>query len=539
MRRPVQARSRRAGRLLPAFSAGLRNLAVVALVAVSAAGAAARPAAADPTNPSSPHIVHAPVATAYFEQPVPITANATCSALSCSATLAWAVTGGLAKTAPMTAGTPTAVANGTSVWSFAEVIPASDVTTLGVDYSITVSDGTFTDTTPTYHITVLAPTAIVHVPTVTANVGQTIPIEAVVPCSTSACNVSLSYAVTPDGVGSTPSWTTVTMTPSGPTAVGQATVVQTWTATIPAGVVTSRGVDYYLHATDGFTNAYSPGTAYAATSFVQADGTGLEWFHVTTAAVNLVHLPVTTAYPNQPISLSATVTCPSRSCSATMSYRTSVELDGTALGLENYLLNTPTYTTVAMTPTVVEDLGAQGTVLRFDATIPAGAVTTEGVDYYLHATDGSTDAYYPGTSYVGGIGSVDGLQAAWQHVEVFSRPQIIHTPPGSYTQGQSLQLTATVVVSTYQQPTVTLWYGHSSDTVLTAVPMVLKQTPVVTAEGIAYQAVGAVPASTTAEGGIVQYYISAFDGYQTAYSPDTATAPPVIGYLVAVASPPA
>jgi hypothetical protein len=100
-----------------------------------------------------------------------------------------------------------------------------------------------------------------------------------------------------------------------------------------------------------------------------------------------------------------------------MSYRTTTGLT-TVAGLVAYASGLPPFTDVAMASRVVTDLGASGTVLEFSADVPGPAVTPDGLDYYLHVTDGSTNAWFPGTSYIGGFGSVDGLGAAWQHVVV-------------------------------------------------------------------------------------------------------------------------
>ena len=99
-------------------------------------------------------------------------------------------------------------------------------------------------------------------------------------------------------------------------------------ATIPKEAVTTRGLDYYIRATDGFTNAYSPGTSYAATGLTQTDGTGLAfWVTHTTEPIKIVHQPVAFAYYNTPITINAYVNCATPSCTGTMSYRTASGLD--------------------------------------------------------------------------------------------------------------------------------------------------------------------------------------------------------------------
>ena len=123
-----------------------------------------------------------------------------------------------------------------------------------------------------------------------------------------------------------------------------------------------------------------------------------------------------------------------------MSYRTASGLDNPDQ-LVSYVSGGPTFSDVTMSSSVVQEADDYGTVLLLTATIPADAVTTQGVDYYINVTDGSTHAFYPGTAYVGGSGPVDGMRAAWQHVEVLSRPTIVHAPPTSYVKGTAIPLT--------------------------------------------------------------------------------------------------
>src|SRR5207245_2925782 len=132
------------------------------------------------------------------------------------------------------------------------------------------------------------------------------------------------------------------------------------------------------------------------------------YFHVHVAEpVHIVHTPVAVANWNQPIAITARVNCATRNCTGTMSYRVTAGLT-TVNGLVAYANGGPPFTDVAMQNTVVQDLGTAGTAVEMSATIPATAVTTEGLDYYIHVTDGATDAWYPGTSYVAGAGSVNG-----------------------------------------------------------------------------------------------------------------------------------
>ena len=369
----------------------------------------------------------------------------------------------------MTAATASPLPVGGSSRAFSGAIPGGSATTEGVDYWISLVDGLATDTTTTHHVTVLAPTSIAHVPVVTALPAQPIPVDAVVPCATPTCSVTLSYRVTGDGVGAAPPFSALPMAAVGaPTAVGAATTLQRYGAFIPAEAVTTKGVDYFIAANDGHTNAYSPGTAYAATAFTRTDGTGAAYFNVHVAeAVHIVHAPVAVAPYHEPIHIEATVNCATRSCAATLGYRRSAGLTSAA-GVAAYLRGEAAFTSVSMASTVIHDAGPAGTVVRYDADIPAQSATTDGVDYSLRVTDGLTTAYWPGTSYVAGIGgSVDGRALAWQHVEVLGRQPVMtisHAPVPAVPFRTAVPLRFSAACTADRPCTPTAWYRTTPNT---------------------------------------------------------------------------
>jgi len=422
--------------------------------------------------------------------------------------------------------------------SYAATIPADAVTTEGVDYHIDVTDGFTSDHTASSHVFVFAPTQVLPVPVVSTPAEVPVQIEAVATCSTeSSCHVTLSYRQR--NAATETSFSTIEMVPDKPVSVGSATKARRYVAVIPADAVTTRGLDYYIHATDGYTNAYSPGTSYAASGLTQTDGTGVAfWVTHTTEPIKIVHQPVVVSPYNTAITISALVNCATNSCSGTMGYRT-------ASGLENpdqlvsYASGGPAFTEVAMSSTVVQQAGDYGTVLQLTATIPASAVTTQGVDYHLAVTDGSTNAWYPGTAYVGASGPVDGMRAAWQHVEVASRPTIVHTPPASYVKGTSISLGAVITTAT-GTANATLYWLTGSATSYNAVPMTVTPTGVTSDVATVYNVAGTIPVEATTTNGIIQYYIRINDGYQDTYAPATAatsTVSPRAGYLVPLSTP--
>jgi hypothetical protein len=184
------------------------------------------------------------------------------------------------------------------------------------------------------------------------------------------------------------------------------------------------------------------------------------------AGLHVVHVPVVVAPYLQPVHLSATATCATSSCSATLSYRRSAGLTS-AFALAGYLAGQPPFTTMAMGATVVQDLGIAGTVMRFDADIPAAAVTTDGVDYSMHFSDGATNAYWPGTAYVGGVASVDGQALAWQHIEVLLRNPVLaiaHAPVPAVPFRTAVPLRFSAYCTADRPCAATAWYRSTPTT---------------------------------------------------------------------------
>jgi hypothetical protein len=127
----------------------------------------------------------------------------------------------------------------------------------------------------------------------------------------------------------------------------------TYTYTIPASEVTAD-ITYYITATDRSGNT--------ATSPINTITVPLP----DTTPPTITHTPVTTAAVNTPVTIRATVTDNVAVQSVTLYYRT---------------VGAPAFTSLAM--------AADGNV--YTATIPATAVTTAGVEYYIVATDTSNN----------------------------------------------------------------------------------------------------------------------------------------------------
>lgn len=144
-------------------------------------------------------------------------------------------------------------------------------------------------------------------------------------------------------------------------SVGMSAQGSSYSAQIPAGSVNAPGVEYYLEAVDTAANTgrapqTAPGTPYAF-GVAPAD----------TAPPSITHTPVPDGRsPNTPVVVTANVTDGSGLQNVTLFYRTR---------------GTLTFSTTAMTggPT-------------YSGTIPAAAVQSAGVEYYLRAVDASPNA---------------------------------------------------------------------------------------------------------------------------------------------------
>ena len=132
-----------------------------------------------------------------------------------------------------------------------------------------------------------------------------------------------------------------------------------FSGTIPAAAVQEPGVLYYLHATDGVQEIFSPFNY----------GTLPHSIPVLNRAPTIVHTPITSSMRNQAVPISAEVTDPDSGGSINqvlLYYR-----------IHDPNQNTP-YFSIGMT-------SVNG--VQYSATIPADNVTVSGVDYFISAWD--------------------------------------------------------------------------------------------------------------------------------------------------------
>jgi hypothetical protein len=261
---------------------------------------------------TGPVVVHAPVPTAFVDQDVPISLQATCATTGpCSARLFYRptpISGAGAITADgwtrvdLTRGAAT-TGNWKTAYAWSGAIPGQRVTTAGVDYFVEAEDtyaltqmpGTTyagTDSAPGiqpvahswYHVHVVSPPLVTHNPPLFAPSGQDLPLRVQATCS-ATCSATLYFRTTTDDITSQPllalpSWPRVTMTAeANPVSLAPAGQIVTFDGAVPAGYVDTRGVDYFLSVSDGTTTTWWPGSSYQG-YYAPVDGMRTGYQHV-------------------------------------------------------------------------------------------------------------------------------------------------------------------------------------------------------------------------------------------------------------------
>jgi hypothetical protein len=243
--------------------------------------------------------------------------------------------------------------------TYTATIPGAGVITPGLEYYIEAADvagnvgrspdGVTFHSVVVSNIDVTGPT-ITHTPVTDGQPDATnVTVNATVTDTSGLSQVRLFYR--PSGY---PFYSEVSMTAGGAGA---------YSAAIPGFAVAPPYVDYYIRATDTASNA-STSPAGAPTNAHRftvgsADSTG----------PTIVHA----AIPNgqdvgENVVIDAVIFDTSNVSAATLHYRR---------------IGQPSFATLAMT---------RGTGDNYAATIPAGSVTTDGVEYYISATDSSPGA---------------------------------------------------------------------------------------------------------------------------------------------------
>jgi hypothetical protein len=166
---------------------------------------------------------------------------------------------------------------------------------------------------------------------------------------------------------------------------------------------------------------------------------------------------------------------------------------------------TTTYQSVSLT-----DVGGG----IFEATVPASAVQAPGLDFYFSVNDGTAAATAPGS---------DPQATPFQIGVTNSAPEIVHTPPASFSAGSPVPVTATV----------------TDDGTLTGVELFYRQqgrlefTPVaMTSSGSTFSAT--IPGSDVTSFGL-DYYVAATDDDGITRTFGTPDLPVVLGGCVPLA----
>lgn len=547
-----------------------RARSVVALLCLATATVLAHPGDAT-ANTTGPPLVHVPVAVAPYGRAIPITLTAPCAiGATCVARASYRATAPAALTAvpglvgesgfqvlALVRGATTTV-DGFDVVAWSGAIPASVVTSTGVDYFLeadqdgavtrfpgsTFVDGAAQPVGSHVHVHVVSPPLLNHVPVAVAVADRPIVVDAQVSCSSGSCAATLHYRRTPATLDATTGWSSVAMQVQGPnTSLGDAAVLLSYRAVIPSSSVDTTGVDYYIHVTDGHAQAYSPGTPYQGW-YAPRDGARVpdanHHVHVLEPP-RIVHVPPPTAPYRQDIAVSARTNCPSdRQCAATLHYRT------TTPGI----VSAAAFASVPMTVTRIA--GTSGVdAITVGAAIPAGVVDTRGVDYFFSVSDGTTTSWWPGTSPVDGPGVwVDGVRVVYQHVHVQEPPHLVHAPPVIAPALEDLVIDTELTCAT-EQCNVTLFFTSTPNTASTFQSVAMVRTAVLATTGATrverWRAV--IPASQVTTRGVA-YYMHAFDGYTSTAAPGTSywgayaavdggpVAPGLVHFSVRVVDPP-
>lgn len=423
-------------------------------------------------------------------------------------------------------------------------IPGSFVDSTGVDYYLeslgtgglarTPAGLLSTDPAP-YHVHAVNPPVPQHVPTAFAVDGAAIPIELRSTCSTSSCTARLYYRTTPNSTTpidtpllEIPDWPSVAMQQSADVSLGDIGRELTFTASIPADAVDTRGVDYFMVVEDGSTRSFWPGTTYQG--YLPTDGVRTGFMHVQVLETpHLAHVPVLTAPYGEPISIDATGNCSmARDCTARLYWRTTTVENDVSDAVGGTDGSDATFSSAAMEVTRTGQVTAAGQdAVTLSGEIPAEVVDTRGVDYFFSMTDGPTTTWWPGTSQISGYVAVPGTRVGYHHTRVLEPPHIVPTTPPVATPATDFQVTIAANCAT-EKCSARLFYAQRDlteaislePTTFSELPMSETGNPVPTALGGLTQYAATIPASDVTTRGLV-WFAKVSDGYTSAYAPGT------------------
>ncbi|MCA1839975.1 MAG: hypothetical protein LC723_06555, partial [Actinobacteria bacterium] len=259
-------------------------------------------------------IAHAPQPVAQYKRPLPLNFRANCPTnKTCSATIWYRTTPVPTSTGstPPVDTTQVVLGEPGSSWSSISPAPSSTTTvteglnelswdypisggyvdTRGVDYLIKVTDGdtrmywpgapyeayTGIQETPllTYHVHTITPPVIIHAPIPAQPRGESVTIDWNFICyatSTADCQTKAYYRPVSSSGDVLGGFSPVTTTASVVTTT--ADFVYSAHAELSPEQANQEGIQYYIWATDGKTNSYSPGSTYEGFA-IPVDGQNL------------------------------------------------------------------------------------------------------------------------------------------------------------------------------------------------------------------------------------------------------------------------
>jgi hypothetical protein len=405
-----------------------------------------------------------------------------------------------------------------------------------------------------HHTHVLEPSHIVHLPVATAPYRQSIAISAQATCPvTRSCEATLYYRTTQRTVADpiddfVPSPMGVVRTG---TTVQDNDVIQL-TGSIPAGVVDTRGVDYFFSVTDAATLSWWPGTS-PVDGYVPVAGARVGYQHIRVLEPpHVTHAPPTATPALKPFTVDAQISCATEACTATLWWADGLGVSE-AQGLR--------FEAIPMIATGSPVTTTAGSQRSWRATIPGDRVTTRGLAYFIEAGDGFTKSFAPGTFYWGAYVPMDGqhlgdvetaelvphgsnfgtggpddnttlltaggnssLQAgAVFPVRVLEPPHPAHVPVGRVNRNQPVAIQATSNCSSATCAATLNWSTPTSG--WQQRPMTATQTaPASGAVGSVWQYRSWIPAADVVDG--LNYRIEVTDGYSAGSTP---TWPVVVG----------
>jgi len=415
----------------------------------------------NPVDSTGPAIVHTPVSNGQPEgEAVTINANVTDPSGVASVTLYYKVaTGSTWDSKPMSH-----LGSG----DYTADIPGVVVTSAGVDYYIQAVDlapsgNTSTDpagapVTPhnfSVNVSDLTGPTITHTPIPDGQTeGVAVPVSATITDTSDIQYARLHYRNVGDSV-----FASVPMSAAG----------DTYSATIPAGIINTAGVEYYIYAQDNsaaHNASVHPDTAPSTPHSFTVTSTD-------TSGPSIAHTPIANGQDEgEDVAIAATVVDTSGVASVTLYYR---------------LFGDTTWTVQAM---------SQGTGDEWNGVIPGAAVNLPGVEYYIKAIDASgasNESKAP-------AGAPDSPYQFTVREDDVTGPDVTHTPiDDGQIAGQDVVVTATVTDDSGIN-SVTLYYRPSGGS-FTTLPMTL----------VSADSYGATMPGASVSEPSMDYYIRAID----------------------------